>query len=90
MDRDHPEYKRLLEEAAQTIHEAVHSRNVVEWEYLPGKDDYELADKILSIPGLEIADPDQGLPYRLYTAGSPSAYRQGRQDMLEANFKKVI
>ncbi len=32
---------------------------------------------------------DQSLPYRMYTDGSPKAYKQSQQDMLKAGWRKV-
>jgi len=98
MTKEHPEYKRVREEIAlmfvdknnYNIYKSpVGQDNVVieDWVIKP-----EVADQILSIKGIEIADSDQSLPnYPVFCcACSEKNMPKAQQDMLKANFIKIL
>jgi hypothetical protein len=89
------EIERVREEIADIINKVLFFGREVSDEWIGNQKSQDMpfnrerADQILSIHGIEIRADGQRLPDSTYYANEGS-YRQAQQDMLKANFVKVV
>lgn len=99
MNKDSPEYQRVREEMERALVRGFPDGTA--GLYRARFREKQVLDQILSIKGLRIEANDQTLPHNPYKAPylEPEAekqkiadltYSKGRDDMLKANFRKVI